>query len=761
MINRHLTRICTILLILILNHVVLYGQENLAASLKEAVIINRLALPVNFDGMPDEEAWNAIEPLRFIMHSPVFGKEPSESSDVRLGFDDKYLYVGAKILYDDPKMIKSVSLKRDYMGMGSDWFGVILDTYNDKENGLAFFTSPEGLRWDASILKDAVTQLPDQLPMNISWNTFWDVLTKRDNNGWSLEIRIPFSSLRFQEKNGEVRMGLIIQRWIPSKNETDLFPAIPPNWGQVSALKPSQAQEVVLHNVKPSKPLYIAPYALTGYQGVNEINSEGTAYTNSSRPVIEAGMDVKYGITNNLTLDLTANTDFTQVESDDQQINLTRFSLYFPEKRAFFLERSSVFDFALGGNSNLFYSRRIGLSEDGDPVRIYGGARITGRVGKWDIGMLDMQTAALWKNNESGVSEEILPSENFGVLRFRRQVLNDNTYVGAMMTSRMGVDGTYNLAYGIDGIFRLFGNDYLDLKWSQSFENDVKNTSLSEPSRVMARWERRSSKGLGYNLGYSQSGTHYNPGIGFEMLDDYASVRAGIKYGWLPGEKAKLYSHSPEYRFLYMAYIDDRSLMSMNNTISWTFQTKNQWSGSFGIVSNSENLRDSLEFDEDGVCAPPGRYDFVNFDGMLSTPANRSFYLILTTKAGQFFDGSRFSVNLQPTWNVSKHFELGTVYNFDWVDFSGRSQKMINHILGVKTLFMLDTKLSVSAYIQYNTAVKDVLTNLRLRYNPKEGNDLYLVFNEGRNTNLERETPYLPVYSTRSVLLKYTYTFSL
>jgi hypothetical protein len=761
MIKETMYKALTVFLIFILGSVELYSQTGGTASLKDALTIKKLSLPLTFDGIPDDEAWKEIEPLNIIMHSPVFGKEPTEKTDTRIAFDDKYLYVASKQFYDNPEMIQSVSLKRDYMGKGGDWFGVILDTYNDKENGLAFFTSPDGLRWDAAILKDAVTQLPDQLPLNISWNTFWDVITKTDNAGWSLEMRIPFSSLRFQEINGEVRMGLIIQRWIPSKNETDLFPAIPPDWGPSSSLKPSQAQEVVLHNVKPSKPVYIAPYALTGYQGINEINSEGTAYTNSSKPVIEAGMDVKFGITNNLTLDLTANTDFTQVESDDQQINLTRFSLYFPEKRAFFLERSSVFDFALGGNSNLFYSRRIGLSEDGDPVRIYGGARITGRIGKWDMGMMDIQTAALWKKNESGVSEEVLPSENFGVLRFRRQVFNDNTYVGAMMTSRVGVNGTYNLAYGIDGIFRLFGNDYLDLKWSQSFENDVKNTTLSEPSRVMARWERRSSKGLGYNLGYSQSGTHYNPGIGFEMQDNYASVRAGIKYGWLPGEKARLYSHSPEYRFLYMAYIDDRSLMSMNNTVSWTFLTKKQWSGSFGIVFNSENLRDSLEFDEDGVCAPPGRYDFMSFDGLLSTPSNMPFYLILTTKAGQFFDGSRLSVNLQPTWNVSKHLELGTIYNFDWLDFRERCQEMKNHILGVKALFMLDTRLSVSAYIQYNTAVNDIMTNLRLRYNPKEGNDFYLVFNEGRNTDLERETPYLPEYSTRSVLVKYTYTFSL
>jgi hypothetical protein len=401
------------------------------------------------------------------------------------------------------------------------------------------------------------------------------------------------------------------------------------------------------------------------------------------------------------------------------------------------------------------------LSDDGDPVRIYGGARITGRVGKWDLGMLDMQTAPLRLKNESGVLEDILPSENFGVLRFRRQVLNDNTYVGAMMTSRLGTDGTYNIGYGIDGIFRLFGNDYLDVKWSQTFEDNVKNTSFSEPSRIMARWERRSSKGLGYNLGYSQSGTHYNPGIGFEMIDNYASVRAGLKYGWLPPEKAVLYSHSPEYRFLYMTYIDDRSLMSMNNTFGWNFLTKTQWDASVSVMWNRESLRDSLVLIEDEVSVLPGKYEFLNFEGRLSTPMTKPFFIMLTTTAGNFFDASRFSVNLQPTWNISRHFELGTIYNYDNLNFSDRGLKMANHILGIKGLYMLDTHLSISAYVQYNTAMEGVLSNLRIRYNPKEGNDFYLVFNEGRNLNLNREIPALPVYSDRSLLLKYTYTFNL
>jgi hypothetical protein len=137
------------------------------------------------------------------------------------------------------------------------------------------------------------------------------------------------------------------------------------------------------------------------------------------------------------------------------------------------------------------------------------------------------------------------------------------------------------------------------------------------------------------------------------------------------------------------------------------------------------------------------------------------FFIMTTIMGGQFYDGTRLSVNMQPTWNISKHFELGAIYNFDKLDFSGRDLHITNHILGIKTMYMLDTRLSLSAYIQYNTAIKGVLTNLRIRYNPKEGNDFYLVFNEGRNTNLTRETPTLPLYSDRSLLLKYTYTFSL
>lgn len=746
------------------------GQNGLQNNRKTPVIIERITSDVDFNGVPDEEFWQSAAPLQMTMHSPVFGKQPTEKSDIRIVYDEKFLYIGAWLYYDDPSMMQSVSYKRDYMGMGSDWLGIFLDTYNDKENSQMFFTTPDGLRFDAGIQKDAVPARPDQESMNLSWNTFWDVLTKKDDYGWSAEIRIPLSSLRFQEVNGEVKMGLTVERWIPAKNETDVFPAIPPDWGEISVMKPSQAQEIVFRDITPDKPLYVAPYVLAGFESSFGLNNDESEYLKSKDPDLEAGLDIKYGITKTLVMDVTVNTDFAQVEADDQQINLTRFSMYFPEKRTFFLERASVFDFSLGGNSNLFYSRRIGLlddyddsQDDEDPrtVRIYGGARVTGRMNKWDVGFLDMQTAPLAVKMSDGSSANMVPSENFGAVRFRRQIINENTYVGAMATSRLGTDGSYNLAYGLDGIFKVFGNDYFEFRWTQTFEDEIKNNSIKEPTLLMATWERRSRKGLAYNLGYTQSGIHFNPGIGFEMMDDYSIIRGGLSYGWISPEKSWIYSHGPSTRVMYRNYIDDGTFMNLTSFTGWEFQTKSKWIGSLELVYNEDRLRDSLEISSDKLYIVPGRYEALSFRGNLSTPMSNPFYLDFLTEAGQFYDGTRLSMRFQPVWNISKHFELGGSYNFDRVKVKGRNLSMTNHIIGIKALYMFDTKLSVNAFIQYNTDCDGIITNFRIRYNPGEGNDLYLVFNEDRNTDLYREMPVLPVYNSRAVMIKYTYTFNL
>lgn len=757
-------RFFSVILFLVTSFQFLLPQSDTLLKSKNPVLIEKITGEIRFDGTPDEEAWEKISPFRMVMHTPVFGNEPTEKTDVRITYDDRYLYVAARLYYKDPSMMRSSSYKRDYLGMGSDWFGVLLDTYNDKENSMAFFTTPEGLRLDASVQRDAVTRLPDQVPMNISWNAFWDVITKKGPDGWSAEIRIPLSSLRFQNKNGEVRMGLTIERWIPAKNETNVYPEIPPNWGPNSVMKPSQSQEIVFNGIKPDKPLYIAPYALAGFESRYELNESETEYNRSSKSNFEAGLDIKYGVTKTLVMDVTVNTDFAQVEADDQKINLTRYSLYFPEKRMFFLERASVFDFPLGGNSNLFYSRRIGLSDDEEmpePIRIYGGARITGRIKNWDIGFLDMQTAPLKARLSSGINETIIPSENFGALRFRRQVINENSYVGAMITSRLGADGSYNLAYGVDGIFRVFGNDYLDVKWSHTFENSSRNYSLKDPLYLSAAWERRTIKGIIYSLGYSQSGVNFNPGIGFEMMNDYSDLRGILGYGWISDEKSALHSHSIESISIYRMYIDDGSLMNFTNFTGWTFQTKSQWRGSFHVVYNFDNLRDSLEISPEELYMVPGEYSYLSLRSTITTPMSKPIYAIFMTESGQYFDGNRISFRIQPTWNMSKHFELGGTYNFDHVNVSKRNASMTNHIVGLKALYMFNTKLSVNAFIQYNTAFGGIISNLRLRYNPREGNDFYIVFDEDRNTDLNREIPALPSYNFRTIMIKYNYTFNL
>jgi len=386
---------------------------------------------------------------------------------------------------------------------------------------------------------------------------------------------------------------------------------------------------------------------------------------------------------------------------------------------------------------------------------------MTGKLKEWDFGLLDMQTAPLIKQNSSGINEEIVPSENFGVMRLRRKLINDNSYVGSMITSRLGTNGTYNIAYGLDGSFRFLENDYLTLIWSQTFEDSVINSKSLDPTRFMITYERRSKKGLIPEIGYMQSGINYNPGIGFESFENYSIARVTFRFGIFPEEKSPLFWHSPEIRIRYFRYYSDGSLMSSSNWLGWNFQLKSQWQGDIYLVYSVENLKESLEIIENEIYIDPGRYDFFYLKGHLGTPASKSFFTLLEFDLGQFYDGNKFSARLEPTWNVSKNLEISGIFNFDYANFSARGLKLNNQIAGIKVLYMLNTRFSLNAFIQYNTEINEVNSNFRLRYNPKEGNDLYIMFNEGRNTSLTRETPELPVYNTRSVMIKYTYTFSL
>jgi hypothetical protein len=713
---------------------------------QESVTVKRIAGKVTLDGISAEPAWNDVTSFPFITHQPVFGAEPSEKTEICIAYDEKYLYVAGRLYDKEPEKIIMTSKKRDATGVANDWFGVILDTYNDKENALAFFTTPAGLRLDLTVFNDGV----GELPINESWNTFWDVISIVSDSGWFTEMRIPFSSLRFQERDGKVKMGLITWRYIPRKNEIHIYPSIPPDYGDWSTWKPSKAGEIIIEGIEPQRPLYITPYLLGGFSRENILNEEETSYIREDKPALEPGLDVKYGLTNNLTLDLTVNTDFAQVEADDQMVNLTRFSLFFPEKRQFFLERSSIFDFNTGGENTLFYSRRIGLHE-GEPVRIFGGARLIGRKGPWDIGAMNMQTA----------ESDSLPSENFGVIRLRRQVLNENTYLGGIMTSRIGINGNYNITYGFDGIIRMFGDDYLKLVWSQSVEENYKFSELLKPSRIFINWERRKDVGLGYDFRYARSDQEFNPAMGFQARDDYSFYYSSILYGWLGSEKSPIFKHNIYLHGETFNSISEKTTESSVLNPWYAIYLKSGYYGAAGLNINYENLLDTFKINDDEVFAKSGDYTFFNFQLSVLTPQSKPVWTLAEFNAGSFYDGKKLSLSISPVWNISSSWELSGVYEYHNVDFSERNQNFISHIVRLKVLYMLNTKFSASSFVQYNSSANVILTNFRLRYNPREGNDFYIVYNEGLNTNLGREIPALPGTFSRTVLLKYTYTFSL
>jgi hypothetical protein len=715
-------------------------------ALKLPLEISHITGAINLDGLSNETAWQAIQPLPLIMQEPAFKNEPSEKTEILLGFDNSFLYVAARCYDREPDKIQSPSKKRDEMGLTNDWLGIILDTFNDKENALAFFSTPTGLRLDMTVFDDA----QGDFPINETWNTFWDVATARNENGWFIEMRIPFSSMRFQEKNGRVIMGLITWRWIARKYEVDIFPAIPTEWGFWSKFKPSQAQEVVFNDLHSSKPLYIVPYLLGGYGESFELNDAETAYPKTEKWTREIGLDLKYGLTSNLTMDLTLNTDFAQVEADDQEINLTRFSLFFPEKRLFFQERASNFEFNFDETNRLFYSRRIGIHEDAR-IPIYGGARIVGRTGPWDVGFLNMQTASV----------DTVLSENFTVLRLRKRVFNPYSYMGGIITNRLDTDGYYNSAYGIDGIFRVYGDDYLTFKWAQTFDRGLDNNPISlEQARLNLNWQKRTLKGIGYNATFSRAGRNYDPAMGFELREDYNRFDGQLLYGWIPSEKSKILRHQLFMEGYIVTKNQNGTAESAEMGPEWEFTLKSGYNGGVQLTYYFESVVDSFSF-SDKADIIPGQYDFYGLSGYYGTPFSGPFYVEGDFYLGSFYDGNRLSFAIKPYWSPGSLLNISGVYQFNRINLSKRGQNFQSHIGRLRLLLMLSTRVSFSAFVQYNSAARVIITNFRFRYNPREGNDLYLVYDEGLNLDREREIPVLPERTSRTLLLKYSYTFNL
>lgn len=717
----------------------------------ELLEIPRIEEPIRLDGHPNEAAWQRIDPVPVAQYEPQPGAPPSERTEFRFAYDENYFYVSVRALDTTPDGIRSNTLYRDELN-GSDHVEMVLDTYNDNETGLLFNTTPAGNRRDAAISNDASGGgIASGSWINANFDTYWSVETVVDQRGWFAEMRIPLSSLRVDAEDGRVVMGLIIHRKIARKNERVVFPAVEPN-ADWAFLKPSRARKIVLTDVESKRPVHVTPYGLAGMEQKQTLRSGGEERYVMDRTVpTDAGLDIKYRIRDNLSLDLTANTDFAQVEADDQRINLSRFSLFFPEKRQFFQERSGLFEFRTGGQSRLFHSRRIGLTKSGRPVRILGGARLVGRVGQWDLGLIEMQTA----------ESRALPSENFGVVRLRRQVLNPYSNVGGLVTSRIGRDGSYNVTYGIDGLFRLVGKDYLSVKWAQTLENELirsGNLTAVNSGRISMELERRRRRGFGYDVFLTRSGPNYRPGMGFVRRTDFVNADNTVSYTWMPDGDSPLLRHTIGLNGFAFLRNDDGSVESAAVTSSWEFTSNNQAGGRASLSVQRETPRTLFTLGGN-TPVPPGRYTFST--GTLEFHTSPTGLLRAGTElqAGSFFDGRRFSVELTPTWSISKHLGIEGAYVFNYIEFPDRNRRFDSHLARLRIRAALNTALSLNSFFQYNSTANRISANTRFRYNFSEGSDLWVVYDEGLNTNLTRQIPTLPRTDSRSLKVKYTYTF--
>ncbi|MDA0379013.1 MAG: hypothetical protein O2899_05935, partial [Bacteroidetes bacterium] len=383
---------------------------------------------------------------------------------------------------------------------------------------------------------------------------------------------------------------------------------------------------------------------------------------------------------------------------------------------------------------------------DGEMVTLLGGARLVGRIGRWDVGALTMQSAR----------QDDLPSENFGVLRLRRQVINSNSYAGAIMTSRLDEDGGENIGLGADGIFRLRGEDYLTLAAVHTFDEETE--AGLDATRLRAHLRREKLDGLTYDLEFNRAGKDYRPDLGFEQRDDYSQVGIGLGFGRVgaDGRRFKRFQSaltSDAYVTNGTGRLQTRETMGMVEALSWK-DAKTTAKATWFV----ENLEESFDLSDDIEIAT-GRYSFIEtelgFETWTTKPAIATSAII----AGTFFDGSRISLRTTPKWNMSKVVELSGTYQYDRITFDDRDLTFNAHTARLKVGLTFSRSLSLSSFVQYSSDADLALGNFRLRYNPREGNDLFIVFNEGLNLDRFDRTPVPPYVNARTLVMKYSYTF--
>jgi len=700
-----------------------------------------VATPPVIDGRLTDPAWLEATPVTgFIQRELHEGAPITERTEVRILTDGQALYVGAWLYDSDPTGIVGGEKVRDGDISKSDYFGIVLDTYHDRQNGFVFTTTPAGIEYDAQVVNEGEgggIQLPGQTRVmagslggfNLNWDGTWTVATSMDSAGWYAEFRIPFTTLRYG--SGKLQTwGLNLVRSIRRKNEEAFWSFVP---RQFSLMKISHAGTLSGISVPSQRIWTVTPYALTGVE-------RNYAIDPSAQGRGDVGGETKYGVTPSLTLDLTYNTDFAQVEVDEQRTNLTRFPLFFPEKRPFFLENAGTFSAGTPQAVDLFFTRRIGIDTLGQPVPILGGGRLTGRVGDFTVGALQIFTDRA----------TVQAATSYSVVRLQRE-LAARSHVGVIAVQRAATShpGDWNRVAGVDG--RIGIRDAWTIDWWGAASATPGPDGDAKAYSARLSYETGSWSNLARII---QVGRDFDPEVGFlNRRGGYRFFETTVMWkkrylnsklfkDWHPHVGYRGYYGLDGYRQEDRIHIDITEwYLASGATVGPEVNIEHQGlQQPFAIARN--------------VTLPVGSYDYTSMGFDFGTNPSAPLSLLLRADVGGFYNGSRRggSVTLAARHGSSLSASLLTEYNDVRLDQGNFTRVLI----APRIAYFFTPRIMFQTLVQYSNQARAWTANARFGWLSTAGTGLFVVFNEGQEADgfFQWTRP-----QARSLIVKYTRQF--
>jgi hypothetical protein len=701
---------------------------------RATVRATRLTEAVTLDGQLDESVYETVPAISdFIQQAPDEGAPATEKTEAWILFDEENLYVGARIWDSAPpsEWIANEMRRDSYQLFQNETFWVGLDTFYDRRNGVVFFVNPLGGFTDFAFTNEGNP--------NLDWNPVWDVRTGRFEGGWTVEMEIPFRSLRYRSGTDQI-WGLQLQRNVPRKNEFTYLDPIPISAGIAGIFRASEAATLVGVEVpEASRNLEIKPYAIGGLS-TNLAANPPTRNAGDGN----GGVDIKYGITQNLTADFTYNTDFSQVEVDEQQVNLTRFSLFFPEKREFFLEGSGIFAFARGaqlgsfytalrrigvgggspmgaGNApTLFYSRQIGVQQ-GTVVPIVGGGRVTGKVGDFDVGFLNIHT--------DDVAAAGAAPTNFTVARVKRDILRRSS-LGALFTNRsvslLG-DGA-SQAYGADATFSFYDNVGVIAYLAKTDTPGREEENLSYQARFDYGGDR-----YGFQAEHLVVEDNFIPEVGFLRRDNFRRTYTTARFSPRPRSLESIRQFRFEGSFDYIEAADTGSVETRQSQAGVLTEFENGDQAGINLADNYEFLVQPFTPGQ-GVTLPAGGYRFQDMEATYTPGPQRRLTGTLLVRSGGYFNGTIRSVGFsRARLPVTDRFSVEPSVSVNWIDTPVGAFR--TDLVVLRANYTFTPRMFVSGLTQYNSGSNTISNNLRLRWQYSPGSELFVVYSENRETD--------------------------